>query len=175
MKDVNWNEVPDAGTYPVPGGYIAGITHVEDNEQKEYLRIEWEFFDGPYKGSNQETFERAGFWPYAMICSYKKKALPFFKGFKTSVEMSNRNFIFRNDPQSLIGKFIGVVLGEEEYLANDGSVKKRLYVAEKRSCKAIKDGDYKVPALKKLAPPSGSAPKTDFAPVLDEDADLPWA
>lgn len=73
----------------------------------------------------------------AFVKSYKQKALRFFKGFKTAVEESNRNYTFKNDPQSLVGKFMGVVLGEEEYRANDGSVKTRLYVHEVRSGKTL--------------------------------------
>lgn len=179
MKNVDWNNVQDEIRSPVPGGYAAKIVRVEDNEEKEYLRIEWEFADGEYKGVNQEVYDAFGFWPLAFICSYKQKALRFFKGFKTAVECSNRNFVFNNDPQSLVGKFVGVVLGEEEYLTKKNEVKTRLYVAEKRSGKAIRDGDFKIPELKKLAPsanaaPNYSAPSQNFAMLDDDDAELPF-
>lgn len=178
MKNVNWDEVQEDVRRATPGGYAAKIVRVEDNEKKEYLQIEWEFAEGELKGANQETFERFGFWPMPFFCSYKEKALRFFKGFKTAVEMSNRGYVFRNDPQSLVGKYVGVVLGEEEYQTKDGSVKKRLYVAEKRSGKAIRDGDFKIPELKKLAPSAGSAPATpaasNFGLLEDDDAELPF-
>ena len=149
MKNVNWEQIQDKFQRPPAGGYIAKITMVEDNEEKEYLRLGWDFFEGPFKGANQETYDTHGFWPTAMICSYKEKALPFFKGFKTAVEKSNRNYTFQNDPQSLLGKLVGVILGEEEYLKNN-KVKTRLYVSEKRSIQSIRDGDYQVPELKRL-------------------------
>lgn len=185
MKNVNWDTVQDEIRRPVPGGYAAKIVRVEDNEQKEYLKIEWDFAEGEFKGVNQETFDAFGFWPTLLIRSYKEKALRFFKGFKTAVEMSNRNYVFRNDPQSLVGKFMGVVLGEEEYLSKDGEVKTRLYVAEVRSGKSIRDGDYTVPELKKLSPASSAAtsyggysasaaPASDFALLEDDDAQLPF-
>lgn len=179
MRNVNWDTVADEIRRPVPGGYAARITKVEDNEDKEYLRIEWEFADGEFKGCNQETFDAFGFWPSAFIVSYKEKALRFFKGFKTAVEMSNKNYTFRNDPQSLVGKYLGVVLGEEEYLSGDGTVKKRLYVAEKRSGKAIRDGDFKIPELKRLkssaaAAPAASAPANNYSLLEDDDAELPF-
>lgn len=155
MKNVNWDTVQEEVRRPTPGGYIAKITRVEDNEQKEYLRIEWEFAEGEFKGANQETFDTFGFWPTAFVQSYKDKALRFFKGFKTAVEMSNRNYTFDNNPKSLVGKYIGVVLGEEEYMSGKGEIKKRLYVDQKRAGKVIRDGDYEVPALKKY---TGSAP-----------------
>lgn len=175
MKNVNWNEVQDDVRRPVPGGYAARITRVEDNEDREFLKIEWEFADGELKGANKETYDAFGFWPLAFVCSYKEKALRFFKGFKTAVESSNPKFVFNNDPQSLVGKFVGVVLGEEEYLSNKGEVKTRLYVAEKRSGKAIRDGDFKIPELKKLAAANNAAaPAQNFALLSDDDAELPF-
>ena len=180
MKNVNWNEVQDDIRRPVPGGYAAKITEVIDNEDKEYLLIRWEFADGEYKGCNQETFDAFDFWPIAFVKSYKQKALRFFKGFKTAVEESNRNFVFKNDPQSLVGKYMGVVLGEEEYLDKEGNLKTRLYVDQVRSGKAIRDGDYKIPDLKKL-PAGSAAPATayaasanNYAVPTDDDAELPF-
>ena len=154
MDNINWNDVQDEIRRPVPGGYAAKIVKVEDNTEKMCLYIQWEFAEGEYKGCNQETFDALGFWPMLLYRSYKPTALRFFKGFKTAVEESNRNFVFQNDPQSLVGKYVGVVLGEEEYRAKDGTVKTRLYVSEARSGKAIRNGDFKIPELKKL--PAGS-------------------
>lgn len=171
MKNINWDTVSDDVRRPVPGGYIAQITKVEDFEDREFLRIEWDFYDGEFKGANQETFAAFGFWPTSFVRSYKEKALRFFKGFKTAVEESNRNFVFRNDPQSLVGKYIGVVLGEEEYRGNDGGTKKRLYVSEVRSGKAIRDGKYTVPELKKLPDEAFSVIPFSSIPAGD---DLPF-
>lgn len=156
ISDEEWSGIQEneGGEFPRPGpgGYIAQIVDFADMEEKEYLSINWDFADGTFKGYNQETFERAGFWPTILIKSYKPKALPFFKAFKTCLETSNRGYRFRTDKLSeLEGKLFGVVLGEEEYQANDGTVKKRLYVAQTRSTKAIRDGDFKVPELKKLS------------------------
>lgn len=181
MKNVNWDDVQDEIRNPVPGGYAAKIVRVEDNEDKECLRIEWDFAEGEFKGVNQETYDALGFWPTTLFRSYKKTALRFFKGFKTCVEASNRNYVFNNDPQSLVGKYMGVVLGEEEYLGKNGELKTRLYVAAVRSGKAIRDGDFTVPELKKLTPKStggNSMPSYpaagSFAPITDDDAELPF-
>lgn len=181
MKNVNWNEVQDEVRRPVPGGYAAKIIRVEDDEKKECLRIEWDFAEGEFKGVNQETYNALGFWPTTLFRSYKQTALRFFKGFKTCVEASNRNYVFNNDPQSLVGKYMGVVLGEEEYLGKNGELKTRLYVAAVRSGKAIRDGDFTVPDLKRLAPKSTGSyaatagdPAPDFAKLEDDDAELPF-
>lgn len=183
MKNVNWDNVQEEIARPVPGGYIAKITKVTDDEKKEYLLIEWDFAEGEFRGANRETFDTFNFWPTAFVRSYKEKALRYFKGFKTAVEMSNRNYTFRNDPQSLVGKYMGVVLGEEEYIGNNGSLKTRLYVSAVRSGKAIRDGDFTIPQLKKLDKDAQArnatsgypaAPASDFAMLDDDDADLPF-
>lgn len=179
MRRVDWNNVQEATDFrtPAPGGYIAAITNVEDVEEKEYLKIEWDFVDGEFRGSNTDTFHRAGFWPYPLIRSYKESALGFFKAFKTALEKSNRGYQFSEDRlMDMRRKYIGVVLAEEEYLAKDGTVKRRLYVASTRSVESIQKGDYKVPDLKKM--PITTAPYTDNAgnafSDLPNDGPLPW-
>lgn len=181
MDNINWNDVQDEIRRPVPGGYAVRITKVEDNTDKKCLYIQWEFADGEFKGCNQEYFDTFGKWPMLLRRSYKPTALRFFKGFKTAVEMSNRNFVFNNNPQSLVGKYVGVVLGEKEYRADDGSIKTCLYVAETRSGKSIRDGEYKIPELKKYVP-TGNQPNSytaapaanDYAYIPNDDADLPF-
>lgn len=180
MNNINWNEVPDEVARPVPGGYIAKITRVEDITDKEYLLIEWDFYEGEFKGANKETCDSLGFWPIVMRRSYKQTALRFFKGFKTCVEMSNKNYTFQNDPKTLEGKFVGVVLGEEEYMSNKGTVKTRLYVAEVRTGKAIREGDFKVPELKHLAVNSTTVANAitntsnNFSVIEEDDDELPF-
>lgn len=148
MRKHNWDEIKEMDEYdnPSPGAYIAVITDVEDVEEKEYLRISWDFAEGEYKGSNRETFKRAGFWPTTLVRSYKESALGFFKAFKTALENSNRGYLFDEDRLNLmVGKYIGVILGEEGYINKRGEHKKRLYVAQTRSVEAIQNGDFKVP------------------------------
>ncbi len=178
MRDINWDEVQEAGNFenPVPGAYIAVIRGVEDVEDKEYLSIRWDFAEGAYKGANQETSDRAGFWPTVLMRSYKEKALGFFKAFKTSVEESNRGYVFSTrNVQGLVSKYMGVVLGEDEYRKNNGDTGKRLYVAQVRSVQAIQAGDFKVPELKRLAAPT--TPRASYATgftEVDDDDDLPF-
>lgn len=183
MKRINWNNVQDAAEFdsPVPGAYIAGICNIQDNEEKECLKIEWDFAEGEYKGYNGDTFDRAGFWPITLYRSYKPNALPYFKAFKTAVEESNHGYHFdESNLNGLIGKRFGVILGEEEYKKNDGSVGTRLYVSATKSIRAIQNGDFRIPAKKTLgqkAAGSGSAAAAPsfggFAPLSD-NTPLPW-
>lgn len=179
MRNINWDSVSEATTLtgPKPGGYIVRIVRVEDVEEKEYLRVEYDFAEGDLKGYHKRMWEQFhNFWGGSFIRSYKEKALPFFKAFKTAVEISNPGFVFKNDPTALVGKYLGIVLAEEEYLSNGGVVKKRLYVDQCRSGQAIREGDYKVPDLKRL---NKSADETataagEFMELADDDGELPF-
>lgn len=183
MTEADWANIQEneGGEFPrpAPGGYIAFITDYEDVERPpapgkkdQYLRCYWDFYDSPFKGYNRETYKRLGFWENhaTFIRSYKDSALPFFKAFKTCLESSNRGYRFNTDRlEELRLKYIGIVLGEEEYQANDGTIKKRLYVAQLRSVQAIQKGEFKVPELRKFkgaaaAPSAPAAPAPASAP-----------
>lgn len=180
MRDVtNWDEIQESEGFenPAPGAYIARIITVTDMEEREYLRIEWDFDEGQFKGANQDTFSRAGFWPTALIRSYKEKALGFFKAFKTAVEESNPGYVFSTkDPCGLVGKRVGVVLGEEGYIKGSGEHGKRLYVAQTRSIQAIQKGDFSIPEYREAKPKNGAPASPAWAsgaPSYD-DGPLPW-
>lgn len=151
MRYIDLNNVQEAGSSLPVGGYICKITSIADFSDKEYLKIEYDIAHGQYAGYYLQLWQNRQFWGGNFIKSYKELALPFFKGFITAVENSNQGFNFDGkNEQSLKGKYVGLVLGEEEYKSNSGEVKKRLYVAEVRSVQNIKDGKYNVPELKKL-------------------------
>lgn len=171
MKCVNLDNVQEAGDFNrlTPGGYICGITRVEDVPEREYLKIEYDIAEGEFKNYFRQLFEKFGFWGGSFIRSYKDNALPFFKAFTTAVEKSNKGYEFDYDEHKLVRKYIGLVLAEEEYISKYGEIKTRLYVASARSIDAIKQGDFKVPELKKLR----QEQTTDYQPALD-DSDLPF-
>lgn len=150
----NWEEVEENKEYEklVPGGYICGIKTVEDVPEKEYLKVFYEIVDGKFKNYFKGLYEAKKFWGGTFIRSYKEKAAPFFKGFLTAIEKSNPAFMankFSGNIKELERKYIGVVLGEEEYYSTSGELKTRLYVAELRSVDSIKLNEFKVPTLKK--------------------------
>lgn len=153
MKNVdlaNIEEITDIKRLVV-GGYIAKIMAVADVEEKEYLKIMYDIEEGEFKGYFEQLDKARNFWGGNLYRSYKEAALPFFKSFITAVENSNKNFKFDNDEKKLEGKLLGVVLGEEEYIGNDGTLKTRLYVAQTRSVDEIKKGNFVIPKLKETA------------------------
>lgn len=188
MKSINLDAVQEAQEFERlgPGGYVCGIIRAEDVPEKEYLRIEFDIADGPFKNYFRGMRERLALdsWPAAGVLyrSYKESALPFFKQFITCVQVSNAGYVFKNDETTLARKLFGVVMGEQEYKKNDGTVGVRLKASTVRSVKSIREGDFKLPPLKKLktAPAAYAdayrtqpANSTDYA-VIDDGEDLPF-
>lgn len=164
MKPItNIAEVQEAGESLrlVPGGYICTYTKVTDVSDKEYLLMDYDIAEGKYAGYYKSLEERLGFWGGRCVRSYKEKALPMFKRMCSAVTKSNKGFIFDGntnaDESTLVGKIVGLILGEEEYIGNDGSLKTRLYVSRECEVEKILKGDFKVPALKKLEEKEDSA------------------
>jgi hypothetical protein len=182
MKNVDLSNVEEAKEYVRlgAGGYICKITKVEDVPNKEYLKIEYDVVQGDFKDYFKNLFEAKKFWGGNFIRSYKETALSFFKSFTTAIEKSNSNFKFNNDETKLVGKLIGLVLGEEGYIANDGSSKSRLYVKETRSVDAIKNKEFEVPEYKpcpggKQVGPTPSSVGDGFMNIPDGiDEELPF-
>lgn len=138
------------------GGYVVACTAVEDVPDKEYLRVQFDVCEGEHKLFFKKVYDadtrETKYWPKGggMIRSYKQSAVAMFKGFTTAVEESNKGFKWDFDEKKLINKKFGVVIGDEEYLGNNGKVYVRNYVQAVRSVDMIHNGNFTVPELKKL-------------------------
>lgn len=172
MKAINLDNVQEAGSINklAAGGYVCKITNVMDVPEKEYLYVEFDIAEGQYKDYYKKLQESKNFWGGSMYKSYKEKALPMLKRFCSAVTKSNPGYIFdagaqNNDEKTLIGKLIGLVFYEEEYLGNDGSVKTRLKVDYETEIEKIRKGEFKVKEKKLL--PADQKPQTDFVNVPD--------
>ena len=161
MKPIEgWENVKENTGFQrlAPGGYFIKILNVENVEPKQYLKIAFDIADGPNKGYfakqyAEDTHEKdKKKWPNAgtFVRSYKDSAKSMFKGFTNAIEGSNKNYQWEWDEQSLVGKYVGVVIGDEEYLNQKGQLRTRNYVAAVRSIDTIKKGEFKVPEIKKL-------------------------
>ena len=185
MKKVNLKEVQEAtdNTRLVPGGYVCKITKVEDVPKKEYLYVEYDIAKGDFEGYYESLNERLGFWGGRFYKSYKESALGMFKRFCSAVSKSNNGYVFdgetNTDESTLEGKLIGLVLCEEEYIGNDGNIKKRLYVDKEVPVDKIANNEFEIKPLKKLpeekrAEVAGPADASFIeVPKTDKD-DLPF-
>lgn len=158
------------------GGYVCKITEVEDhgNEAKPYLRVVYDIFEGEYAQFYADDWGKENKWAHDMRQYYTPAAFGIFKGFLKAVDISNGTAFEAAaetglDERKLVGLLIGLIIGEEEYEANDGSIKTRLRVRGARPIQNIREGKFKQPELKKL-PGSDTIPAT---PSLNE-SDLPF-
>ena len=160
------------------GGYIAKITAVENKEDKSYLNVTFDIAMGEFKGFYADEWGKAHPYAHTFVRSYKEKALGMFKGFLKAVDESNgTDFETRAEngfpEQELVGKTLGVVFGYEEYAANDGNIKERLYVKSCMSADRIREGDFKVPDFKRLKTKPSASPIPEGFTALT-DSDLPF-
>ncbi len=157
------------------GGYVIRITSAADvvddhGNLKEYLRIVYDIAEGPEAGRyKNETADND--YRHSFIRSYKDKALGMFKAFTNALEESNPGYKWDWNEAALAGKVLGVVIGYEEYESNDGSVKERQRIASCISADRVREGDFKVPELKKLKADKNAIPE-GFTALTD--ADLPF-
>lgn len=180
MKKIdNFDQIQEQTERLVPGGYIIQIFGVEDDPNKEYLKISYDIVEGPFKDYYRGLYKQFNYWGGTLYRSYKETALSMFKGFIVSVEKSNKGFTWNWDEQALKGLKVGVVLGEEEYIPRGGyhagEVRTRLTVSKVVETEKIKSGDYKVPPLKKLKESEKAQSQKDDGINLSIDSDdLPF-
>lgn len=173
MKTIkDYDKVQASGDFErlAPGGYVIRIQSVTDDPQKEYLAIIYDIAEGPEAGryKNEETDND---YRHRFIRSYKEKALGMFKAFTNALEDSNPGYKWDFNEKALPGKLLGIVIGYEEYEANDGTVKERTRIASCMSADRIRKGDFKVPELRKLKTEHSTtgSPVPGFTPMTDDD------
>jgi hypothetical protein len=184
MKPIDFGSVKPAGDFErlPPGGYICFITKVTDEPDKERLVIEYDIADGEHRGYYTRLEKNLSFWGGKTIKSYKEAALPFFRSFLDAVIASNPNtftveqFSQTGNEQLLAKKYVGIVLGEKEYMGQDKNgyekQKTRLYAAEFISIDDVRTSKFKVPSLKEYAaPPQPSETYTPGRPGYNGSPD----
>lgn len=164
-----------------PGGHICRITgaKVESPYGSEQLVLALDVQEGSkYDGFYAKLFKDKqsqnpnAKWP----CVFRQFTLtadgdasPYFKGLVKSVEESNIGYKWNWQEATLKDKLIGVIFREEEFEAQDGTIKTTIRPAFIRSVAKIREG-VDVPEIKRLSGKAGSAPaKTGFTQVQDDE------
>lgn len=172
MQEIkNWKDVKASEDFErlTAGGYVCIIMQAEDEPNKQYLKIQYDIAEGDHKDHWANTSERFGWWGGDFYRSYKQSAVGMFKGFTNAVEGSNPGYTWNWDEKSLKGKLVGIVLGEEEYTGNDGSVKTRLKVRSVKTVADIREGKFRVPPLKRLEATAEDKAVAETFEAIDTD------
>lgn len=194
--DESWAATGESQQLP-KGCYVCAIKQV--NEQKTQggrpqIVVLFDIAEGEQKGFYQRQFDVAknsssdAKWKGIHKQLMDGSSVPFFKGLITSVEKSNPGFHFQfgveGNEKTLVGKKFGAVMGREQFLAQDGSLKWATKVVQIRSVEGLKDAE--VPEDKPYTEPvqagntpflGGPAPKHDtgFMNIPDGiDEELPF-
>ena len=168
------------------GGYIAKIIDVDDrswaNHSEPAHLIMMDIAEGEYMAlyqKNNQTADKERWLTYWFAEPSKDSPewlLSKVGGIQTSLAESNDN-VNLADPHAWKGKFVGVVVGDEEAESNNGTVYTRPYVSYICSTGRIRKGEgqpggYKIPKLKKLAAtpqPLSSAELPDSFSAAEDD------
>lgn len=137
------------------GGYVCRIKAVEDVTAKEYLSVIYDIAEGEHKGFYSDDWSDQHPFAHRFVLSYKETALGMFKGRLKAIDASNgtdfeQQAVNGFNERELIGKLVGLIIGEEEYESDRGEVKTRLAVRSVVSVDRIRSGDFKIPEVKKL-------------------------
>lgn len=165
------------------GGYICKIISAKEEKSKSGKRMlvlaldiaegdKKDFFRNRFNDNSNPDKK----WPAGAIYRQMlegEKAAAFLKGLMTSLEASNDGFKWDWDEKKLANLKCGAIFGEEEYEKMDGSVGTTTKVKFIRTIKAIQDGNFKVPELKKL-PEKGEAFEDFVNSVTSDKDDLPF-
>lgn len=160
------------------GGYVCKITEVKDVTASEYLQVVYDIAEGPYKGFYGDDWGKEHPKAHSLFMSYKEKALGMFKGRLKAIDESNGTEFVKEavnglKEQQLVGKLVGFIIGEEEYESDRGEVRTSMKVRSVVPIDRIREGNFKVPELKKLE--AKAAPTADpMAGFSLADADLPF-
>ena len=171
------------------GGYIAKILDCKEEQSTtgyHWLAISFDIAEGEYKGHFAEQYRantnenkrwRGTYNAFIPDESsqYYEENLNKFKTMIANIEESNSGYHWDWDETKLKGKMVGVLFGEKEFQTEGNGV---IIVTECRgirSVECIKEGKFKMPALKTLgnAPSVSTASSNSFAAV-DNDDDLPF-
>ena len=180
-KEYDAAEVTEGGSFTkmTAGGYVVRIQAVRTKDAagfdyvvgKQYVKLIYDVDEGEFAGKFSDDYwaDESKDWGHQIYWSWKN--MNQFKRTVQCFDESNPGFdalaAFEADKwQLFIGKRIGIVLGEEEYIGNDGSVKTRFTFPNIKSVQDIQAGKFKVPPLKKL--PEDERPKQESAEVYDD-------
>ena len=166
------------------GAYHCHITSVVEKKSKagnEMLELEFDIASGEYAGH----FAESQYKPiYRQVT--EESSLEYFRGMILAIEESNPGYKWDWNPNSLIGKQVAVVFGEEEYM-KDGAIAVSVKPRWLRSLQVLREGNIQTPKIVKYKgngseytpaqnTSNNAAADTDFSidELLNDDSSPQW-
>lgn len=180
-----------------PGGYICKVINAKEETSKngnQMIVIAFDIAEGEKEGFFQKKYDEAKKqntdvnnivkWPNngvhrLMLLDNEGNCNKFFKGFITSVELSNTGYDFKKskfNEKTLKDKLFGGLFGKEEYERLDGTTAFATKLRFIRTVEKIKSGDFETPADKLLPKSQKGDSFENFANInmSSDDDDLPF-
>lgn len=192
LKGYETAKVITGGVPQLPkGGYIAKILDCKEESSAtgyKWLAISFDISEGEHKGHFAEQYRantnenkkwRGTYNAFIPDESsqYYEDNLNKFKTMMSNIEESNPGYHWDWDETKLKGKLIGVIFGEKEWESDNNGVIIITECRGIRSVDCIKNGKFKMPALKTLSGTSSVSAATSSQAsfsALDDDDDLPF-
>lgn len=163
-KPKNWDNTeaaPFGFIRPKPDGYVLKVLHAGDmltpRLNKPAIKIFCDIAQGEFKGYYQSLSDRLNNMvalDYLQLITEDENNLRYYKRFVQFFEECNPGFKFDFRPLSLVGKVIGGITGEEEYLCNrDHVIKVKLKIQYLCPISTIINNEFRIPPLKKYVEP----------------------
>lgn len=192
MKPINnWENVKamSSGIETLPAGaYVCEIKQCIEKTNKNntgsHLEVSFDVFEGEHKGFFEKDYRSQDredkFWrgiirqniPNSGSDNYEVQAR-FFRTFTDALEASNPGYHWDWNETALKGKKIGVTFGEREKQSQKGTIYTITEAREVIDASSARDGHFKMPEKKTLAPTSNSFGWTDI-PTPTSGSDLPF-
>jgi hypothetical protein len=134
------------------GPYVGVITFAEEKQSKngnQMLVLNVDIAEGPFKGNYAALSQRLAkdcYLKHYRVLSEDNAG--YLKGDILAIEHSNQNFKYDFEEKSLIGKFVGINLREEEYFGNTGEIKSNVKILHLCSASDVRKGAIKAPKPK---------------------------
>ncbi len=162
--------------FPIPGAYILGIVNAEEKISKggnQMLVLSLDIAEGNFKNFYSKFSKECG--KNRILKHYRlldnENAAEYLKGDIQAIENSNTNFKFEFDENKLIGKFVGAMLAEEEYLKQDQTIGTVLKIKYLCSVYDARSGKLTIPEKKKI---NTSFESADFNNRQQNSGKMPW-
>lgn len=163
-----------------PDGYVCKVLDAVESRTKTgkpLLVLTLDIAEGKYKDFFKGNLDKAPKM-FQLIYSKDGSISPFFKGLLTNFERSNPTLKVVGDyfdEKILVGMFIGVIFGEEDFIYND-EVKTAVKPQYSLAIDRVRDKRFTIPPRRKIErrSPISSKLDEDFGDVEIKDEQLPF-